>query len=310
MDLFICLKQDTEKTQDLSISEFQSQTLLLIMARRSAVQALFFITILIFFLIAISTAQPNFTRDSCSNNAGNYIINSLYQTNLDAALSSIKAITYNNVIANGFYNESSGQGTNRVNAIALCRGDVSLDICRRCVRIATKKIIQVCPNQREAIGWYRRCMLRYSNKSIFGQMETQPTFYVQSEENVTNNLNESRRALQSLLTDLRIIAASGDLTRKFATGNTTVNSGRIYALVQCTPDLTTKQCNDCLDDAIKRIPKCCDGKIGGRVLNPSCNFRFSRQRFFEVNPEFPQQSPSSQPQKGMQIKFIMYSKGF
>ncbi|KAK2644335.1 hypothetical protein Ddye_019530 [Dipteronia dyeriana] len=246
---------------------------------KSAHSRLFF-----FFLsiLALSVAQQDFLLHYCENNNGNYTSNSAFATNLNNVLSTISS---NTVIDYGFYNESVGQEPDMVNAIALCRGDASVDVCRSCLQNATQKILEVCPNQKEAVGWYDNCMLRYSNKSIFGIVNTQRTFYMWNNNNVTENLSQ---ALQDLLGKLRNTAAFGDSHRKFSTGDITSEFQRMYALVQCTPDLDWQECIDCLDDTFRRIPNCCINRMGGRVLNPSCNFRFEvNDRFFNTTPDSP-----------------------
>jgi hypothetical protein len=61
--------------------------------------------------------------------------------------------------------------------------------------------------------------------------------------------------------NLRSEAVVGGSLRKFAVGNATVtNFQTIYALVQCTPDLSKQDCKNCLDGASKEISKCCYGK--------------------------------------------------
>ncbi|TXG47190.1 hypothetical protein EZV62_026484 [Acer yangbiense] len=254
---------------------------------KSAHSSLFF-----FFLsiLALSVSQENFMLDNCPNNNGNYTSNSAFGTNLNNVLSSISS---NTVIDYGFYNESVGQEPDMVNAIALCRGDASVDVCRSCLQNATQRILEVCPNQKEAVGWYDNCMLRYSNKSIFGIVNTQPTFYMWNNNNVTENLSQ---ALQDLLGRLRDTAASGDSHRKFSAGDITSEFQRIYALVQCTPDLDRQECIDCLDDTFRRIPNCCINRMGGRVLNPSCNFRFEvNDRFFNSTSDSPSATPPAPP---------------
>ncbi|KAK2990999.1 hypothetical protein RJ640_005481, partial [Escallonia rubra] len=48
----------------------------------------------------------------------------------------------------------------------------------RCVDDPTRRLRQLCPNQKEAIVYYDDCMVRYSNRSIFGIMETTPSGYL------------------------------------------------------------------------------------------------------------------------------------
>jgi hypothetical protein len=37
----------------------------------------------------------------------------------------------------------------------------------------------------------------------------------------------------------------------------------------------------CLEDAIVEIPKCCNNKLGGRVVKPSCNIRYESYLFYD-----------------------------
>jgi hypothetical protein len=124
--------------------------------------------LLLLIIVSQAKAQPNFLDNFCINGNGNYTANSTYQTNLNILLSNLST---NTEINYGFYNFSYGQNTDKVNAIGLCRGDVKPDVCRKCLNDSRVLLTQLCPNQKEAIGWYENCMLRYSNRSIFGIME-------------------------------------------------------------------------------------------------------------------------------------------
>ncbi|KAI4298614.1 hypothetical protein L6164_032150 [Bauhinia variegata] len=239
-------------------------------------------------LISQATAQPSFLSNHCMNDKGNYTANSTYQTNLNTLLSNLSS---NTQIDYGFYNFSLGENSDQVNAIGLCRGDVKPDVCRSCLNDSRVLLTRLCPNQKEAIGWYDNCMLRYSNRSIFGIMEASPPFYLANGKNATE-VNQFNQVLRDLLDSLRSKAASGDSLRKYAAANTTGPSFQtIYGLVQCTPDLSEQECNDCLVGAFSKMPFCCDSKIGGRVVGPSCNFRYEIYRFFEPTADTPPPSP-------------------
>ncbi|KAJ9169013.1 hypothetical protein P3X46_020483 [Hevea brasiliensis] len=261
-------------------------------------------------LVAFTTAQPEFFLHSCYNTR-NYTSNSVYQSNLNILLSSLSSninITY------GFYSLSFGQDPDRAYAIALCRGDVLLDDCRSCVNDSARRILQDCPNQKEAIGWYDNCMIRYSNKSIFGVMEDWPRLALLNVNNVTS-IDQFNQVLRTLMDRLRSEASSGSSLRKFATGEAPgPDFLTIYALAQCTPDLSGQQCNDCLDQAAGYIPGCCNGKIGGRVVTPSCNLRYEISRFYNSTVPLPSPPPQptpplfSPPPKGMRTHAIVVSQ--
>jgi len=122
-------------------------------------------------------------------------------------------------------------------------------------------------------------MLRYSNRSIFGLMETSPLFYTLELVNATN-VDQFNQVLENLVRNLTGIAASGDSRRKYAAGNASAaNVETVYGAVQCTPDLSQQNCNQCLVEAFSRIAS--SGKISGRVATPSCNIRYENYRFFD-----------------------------
>lgn len=100
--------------------------------------------------------------------------------------------------------------------------------------------------------------------------------------------------------------------RKFAMGNESVIGFRtIYAFVQCTPDLSRRRCERCLEEAFGDIASH-NGSIGGRVITPTCNFRYEVYNFlgrsYNATPTARLQSTirySSQPSsnKGTQDPF-------
>jgi hypothetical protein len=141
-------------------------------------------------------------------------------------------------------------------------------------------------------------MLRYSNRSILGVEETSPSFYMWNANNVSANYDQFKDDLRKLLENLRSKAVAGGSLRKYAAGNATApNFQTLYALVQCTPDLSELECNNCLDGAFQGIPNCCDGKQGGRVIRPSCSMRFEVGQFYNLTspPSSPVAPPVSPP---------------
>ncbi|KAJ8761635.1 hypothetical protein K2173_004411 [Erythroxylum novogranatense] len=117
-----------------------------------------------------------------------------------------------------------------------------------------------------------------------------------SQVKVITGVNQFHQSLNILINRLTNEASSGDSNRKYATGSMLwENLITVYAMVQCTPDLTFDQCNDCLTLASGFIPSCCNGKIGGRVVSFSCQLRYEAYLFFETSPSPPLPPPSSPP---------------
>jgi hypothetical protein len=241
---------------------------------------------LFFFLIHPATLT---VAQYCYNENGNYASNSTYGGNLKSVLASMSS---NTEIDYGFYNFSSGETPDKVNAIALCRGDISPEECRSCVNATSHDLLKSCPNQKEAIMWPDKCMLRYSNRDIFGVMESWPIIAYYNTGNVSD-VEGFNGVLRPLLKRLRNSAASGNSTRKFALGSDFApNFQTISALVECTPDLDQLGCNNCLLAAEGFIR---DGKQGGKYVTPSCDLRYEIYGFYDPTAEAPPPSPVPPP---------------
>ncbi|KAL9236668.1 hypothetical protein vseg_011307 [Gypsophila vaccaria] len=90
--------------------------------------------------------------------------------------------------------------------------------------------------------------------------------------------------LGTLLTTLQSKAAAGNSETKFADGFTKMGDlENIYALVQCTPDLSLIDCKNCIGGAINTISNCCGGKQGATIFKPSCNLRFEIYLFYTLD---------------------------
>ena len=83
--------------------------------------------------------------------------------------------------------------------------------------------------------------------------------------------------------------------KKFGTKEANLSDRTIYSLVQCTPDLSTTNCNTCLREAIGLLPLYCSGKQGGRVVSPSCYDRYDVSLFYNKTDTAPTPSPGLPP---------------
>ncbi|XP_070682381.1 cysteine-rich receptor-like protein kinase 29 [Malus domestica] len=225
----------------------------------------------------------------CFNGKGNYTTGSIYQTNLNSLLSNL--FDANN--GYGFYNSSLGENNDRVYAIGLCRGDITKEACGTCLSDTANGLTKNCPKQREAIGWLPNCMLRYSNRSIYGIMETDPAYNAFNVYNVSTGFDAFNQELSRLFNGLGGKAATGGDLRKVASGKATIPSSNItiYGLAQCTPDLSEQSCIDCLEYASGGLGSCCNGSLGVRVVTPSCSLRYELFPFVGDTNETPPPSP-------------------
>ncbi|PRQ54383.1 putative protein kinase RLK-Pelle-DLSV family [Rosa chinensis] len=251
-----------------------------------SIQALHVLLIIIMITAQALDLPPNGKSNFCYNDRGNYTTNgSVYQTNLNSMLNYL----ISNRNGTGFYSSSRLSGPNpedeEVYATGVCRGDAKVDACGKCLSDSTYQLTKSCPNQKEALGCFDNCTLRYSNRSLYGVMESKPALISYNLQNVSSSLDaveDFNQRFTTLLDGLTTEAAARGDELKFAFGN--VNASKInktiYAMAQCTPDLTEKDCKSCLDDAVGQL-KIFYGSIGGRVCTPSCNFRFEVYPFLE-----------------------------
>ncbi|XP_047313046.1 cysteine-rich receptor-like protein kinase 25 [Impatiens glandulifera] len=247
-------------------------------------------SLLILTLSLVSVAQ---VLENCDNGYGNYTKGSRYEANLNNLLSSL----HSHIDPFGFANStsSSGEGDSSDDdpayALFLCRGDIDHDSCTKCVNDTVSKLTTTCPGYKQASGTYDGCMLRYSNRSLTGSVAANIFLYMKYPVNATN-VAQFNQELGALMTDLRTKASKGGSSLKFAAANKTISDFQtLYGLVQCTPDLTEQQCNNCLLDRIAQIPDCCAGNTMGGVFAWSCYMQFQTSPFYNETRVLERLSP-------------------
>ncbi|KAL3615223.1 hypothetical protein CASFOL_040884 [Castilleja foliolosa] len=152
---------------------------------------------------------------------------------------------------------------------ALCRGDVSAIVCRRCVVIAYNTLIHThCPDSRSAIIWREHCMVKYSDIYFFGKVDTNNGFFNVTDEDTWNSETE-------VLFFASMVAFNAINSTKFY-ANSTLNLTEVtfYGVAQCTQDLVKDDCKKCLDEARSQLKVCCWRYKGVRFEFGSCNLRY------------------------------------
>ncbi|MBA0810914.1 hypothetical protein Gohar_002860, partial [Gossypium harknessii] len=153
---------------------------------------------------------------------GNFTINSTYGKNRDLLLASLPP----NVSAKGgFFTSNFGQNADKVYALANC------------------------PNQKEALAWRGKpCHVHYANHSFYGtpqDLGVPGAGY--NTGDITFNLTEFDTVWESLMDTVVRNASNGSSTLKYATGEADFTiTQTIYALMQCSPDLSYQNCDFCL----------------------------------------------------------------
>jgi hypothetical protein len=189
-----------------------------------------------------------------------------------------------------------GDSDEKVNSISQCRGDVKLEVCINCIAMAGKRLVTLCPVQKEAIIWYDKCTFRYSNRTIFNRLEISPHTSITGTRNFTGDRDSWEKSLRGLLEGLKNRASViGRSKKNFVVGETSGPSFQtLFGLVQCTPDISEEDCSYCLSQGIAKIPSCCDMKMGSYVMSPSCMLAYAPWRFYDpVDTDDPSSVPAT-----------------
>ncbi|KAJ8761366.1 hypothetical protein K2173_001496 [Erythroxylum novogranatense] len=233
-----------------------------------------------FLLLTFVDCQPTFVDNDCSRSA-----NDTADSNYSSRLSVLLNYLSSNSSSNSFYQSSS----NGIYGLYLCRGDVSSSICQNCVIAAVEGIKARCSSNETGIIWYDQCTLRYSNVNFFGKPQIVPYTLLTNIQN-TSSPDEPNYGAQGLVNLLLDSVPRAKL--KFGTRDD--ESIKRYALAQCSRDLNESSCTRCLVKAKGLVDQCCSGKVGWRVLTPSCSLRYEEYSFYQL-PTTPIQPPTPGP---------------
>lgn len=212
--------------------------------------------------------------------SSNYSTNSTFSTNLNLLLSSLIMKTPQT----GFFNDTQGLVPNRVYGLALCRGDISSEDCADCLQTAPTDVPNLCPYNKGSTVWYDSCLVRYENYDFFSVFNISQGDIYYFLTNVSDPVQFKDR-LVMMIESISKLAAFNASNRYFSTGLTNVSGDEeIYGMVQCTRDLSSEQCFNCLNDSLSNILSCCYGLEGVMSLKASCVLRYDSDKFFNSNP--------------------------
>ncbi|EOA16151.1 hypothetical protein CARUB_v10004289mg [Capsella rubella] len=260
------------------------------MAKKSCESLLCFL----FFTISFSTVSVSAQTETCDATTGVFKPNSTYANNRRLILSTLPS----NVTAHdGYFNGSIGLGPDRVYVTGMCAPGAEPDVCSNCIKTTSEKLLQKCLNQMDGFSWSGEkilCLVRYSSNSSFGLLVLKP-------ESGLYNVNEIKkenqkefdsgwdglmsrligRASSSVRNNSSSTSSSSSLSSKYyATDVASVPVyGNIWVLMQCTPDISSKDCKLCLERNIDYYKTFYHGKRGSIIWRPSCFFRWEFYSF-------------------------------
>lgn len=215
-----------------------------------------------------------------------------YGVNRDNLLSSLPSNVVNN---DGFYNASLGSVSrnNSVHVVALCRRGYDIQACKTCLEHVIDDTKANCPHQMESFSWVTEqaddvlCNLRYTNHSTFGKLELSP-FTINPNPNVIEsykNMTFSQEwiAMVNRTLDAASTADTSSVLKYYSATRTKFTEiPDVYAMMQCTPDLSPSDCNRCLRESVNDFQRQYWGRLGGGVGRPSCYFRWDLFEFYKA----------------------------
>ncbi|KAJ1275031.1 hypothetical protein BS78_05G105900 [Paspalum vaginatum] len=249
------------------------------------------VAVALLLLSPLATAQP---WQYCSSSAM-YSPNSTYQANLDA----VSAALPRNASSSPALFATAAQGTlpaDSIFALTLCRGDEDAPSCLDCVAGAFQYARRSCPYDKEVAVLYDACYLYFSDQDFLSTTANVGQITLFNTQNVSGRDDPAGPAAAAFTRQVRALLngtarwAAYRSPRRFATArmyNGSVPASApmptLYALTQCTPDLSPDDCWGCLEDVIGKSPL--SGRtVGARTAGVRCSYRYEDHVFYGGEP--------------------------
>ncbi|CAN7123936.1 unnamed protein product [Brassica rapa subsp. narinosa] len=248
--------------------------------------------------------------------------NSTYAQNRNNLFSTLAS----KVVANGgLYNDSLGQNPNRVQALVFCARGVE-KACISCVQKVIQDIQKECPYHMDSFQWDKddvddrvSCLVRSSNQAAFKKLELRPADIHPNPNSIEPSKNMTLFTKQWEATVNRTIKVATEsntssLLQYFGAVKAEFTEfPNVYMLMQCMPDITSRECMTCLEKCVAYFKVMYWGSRGGEVSRPSCVFRWDLYSFrsafdnltiFHAPPRVNSQAqPPTNDKKGRSIRY-------
>ncbi|CAG7884158.1 unnamed protein product [Brassica rapa] len=263
------------------------------------------LSIVFWFVLMGSCAVSSQT---CSKRSGVFTPNNTYDLNRQAMLSVLpSSVTAND----GFNTTSIGQEPNKAYGLAMCIPGTETQTCSDCIMASTRRLLQNCPEETEATDWRNReslCLVRYSNRSFYGSLN-EDTMWRQYNSALDTSVNSTEfvNTWEDLMGNLIDTAASKSNPKYYAAGTKELRvSTNIHGFMQCSKDLTSWNCTECLRQNVNEYMSCCRGRQGGSIARSSCFMRWELYPFLglfdsQASPEVPEDQANTTKKDGINI---------
>ncbi|XP_045825318.1 plasmodesmata-located protein 6 isoform X1 [Trifolium pratense] len=224
--------------------------------------ALFFL-----FIVTLLTTSTSSISDTNSFIFGGcsrlkYSPGSAYETSVNSVLTSLV-----DSAAFTTYNKFTGTAASEtVYGLFQCRGDLNNDQCSTCVARAVSQLGTLCFATYGGALQLEGCFVKYDNVSFFG---------VEDKTEVTKKCGPSIGLTSDAFTRrdgvLAYLQSSDGSNKNFMTNSV----GDFKGVAQCTGDLSTSKCQDCVSEAIQRLKSECGASTWGDMYLAKCYVRYS-----------------------------------
>ncbi|CAO1941768.1 unnamed protein product [Urochloa humidicola] len=253
------------------------------------------LAVLVLLVFLAPLASSDILAKYCTDNGSNYTANSTYQSNLKLLSTTLSEKASSSPNAHLFATDTAGTVPDTVYALTLCSGDTNASACAACVANAFKDAQQVCAFRKDVTIYDGPCYLRFSDQNFLTSIDNSNQYINANGENATSPAAAFDAAVGLLLN--AVVDYAVNSSSRFGTGveDFDESNPNIYALAQCTPDLSPNDCRACLDQILKVRMKFFSGRQGGRILGLRCNYRFELYPLFSSSPLLHLPAPAPGP---------------
>lgn len=224
---------------------------------------LFLVTLLLTMATPSISDTNSFVFGGCSRLK--FSPGSSYETSVNSILTSlVNTATFTN------YNNFTVPGTaasETVYGLFQCRGDLNNDQCSTCVARAVSQLGTLCFSTYGGALQLEGCFVKYDNVTFIGvEDKTEVIKKCGPSIGLTSDAFTRRDAVLAYLQ-----TSDGTSYKSFRS----TYSGDFQAVAQCTGDLSSSECQDCVSDAIQRLKIECGSSTWGQVYLAKCYARYT-----------------------------------
>lgn len=163
----------------------------------------------------------------------------------------------------------------KIYGLIMCYADATSDDCSSCLNFSTENAAALCPVSSSAVFFYEWCFLRYENQDFISTLSLdQKPNCIESSYRLSDSISMGN-TISGLLNSQR-----QDLDKSYLYAHDKKTYAgmdySVYALVQCTRDLSLADCDLCLKSAIGNVSACSSNykSVGARIQLMSCYVRY------------------------------------